>query len=224
MKIWIFFMLCLPLLVQSTYLHVPAPKDVVDQLRSRRFIDEPIAQCKCAFYPCPCPGNRLYVLCVFATFYFVTRPPSFPLLDPGPIGREAAMFFSIAGKTINDKCCNACEPVPKEGLLNANKKNRQQIACKRCRSLIFPNNVVGYIEGAPKELKKMSVGGGEKLPSEKVSWWWCTESDLDFDTVGWQTIDGQKVLMCGDCEFGPFGWREEDNKKFYVAVERVAYI
>lgn len=56
-----------------------------------------------------------------------------------------------------------------------------------------------------------------------MQWWWYTENDLDFDTVGWQTIDGKKCLMCGDCEFGPFGVRSEDNKKFYVAVERMKY-
>ncbi|TKR57907.1 hypothetical protein L596_030550 [Steinernema carpocapsae] len=134
------------------------------------------------------------------------------------------MFFSIAGKTINDACSNGCEKTPKEGLLNSNRKNQKQIVCKRCRSLIFPNNVVGYIENVPFDLKKMSVGGAEKLPTEKVTWWWHTESDLDFDTVGWQTVDAKKVLMCGDCEFGPFGWRTADCKKFYVAVERVEHI
>lgn len=57
----------------------------------------------------------------------------------------------------------------------------------------------------------------------QITEWWYTESDLVFDTVGWQTVEGVKALVCGDCEFGPFGWRSDDSKKFYVSVERVKY-
>lgn len=32
-----------------------------------------------------------------------------------------------------------------------------------------------------------------------------------------------KVLMCGDCELGPIGCRNDESNKFWVAVERVSY-
>uniref|UniRef100_A0AC34RAC7 Uncharacterized protein n=1 Tax=Panagrolaimus sp. JU765 TaxID=591449 RepID=A0AC34RAC7_9BILA len=124
-------------------------------------------------------------------------------------------MFSIAGKTINDKCTGVCEPVDRKGLLNPKGKNAKQIVCRRCQSLIFPQNVAIIVKTPTKEIQNMTVGGTVGTGSQKISEWWYTESDLDFDTVGWQTVDNVKCLMCGDCEFGPFGWRTDDNKKFY---------
>jgi hypothetical protein len=75
-------------------------------------------------------------------------------------------------------------------------------------------------------LKTMSVGGKSGNP-EVTKHWWATEDDLVFDTIGWQNVNGVKVLMCGDCEFGPVGLRivKADGKtKFLVAVERVMYL
>uniref|UniRef100_A0AC34GNW5 Mss4-like protein n=1 Tax=Panagrolaimus sp. ES5 TaxID=591445 RepID=A0AC34GNW5_9BILA len=134
------------------------------------------------------------------------------------------MLFSVAGKTINDKCTGVCETVDRSKIVNEAGKNKQQIVCRRCQSLIFPQNVVVIVKKPTKVIKNMSVGALTGVGSESIKEWWYTESDLDFDTVGWQTVDGVKALVCGDCEFGPFGFRTDDNKKFYVAVERVKYI
>ncbi|KAI6196911.1 Guanine nucleotide exchange factor MSS4 [Aphelenchoides besseyi] len=135
------------------------------------------------------------------------------------------MFFSIAGKTINDKCTGVNEPVNQADLLNAKGKNKRSIVCRRCQSLIFPANVV-VLSKLERELKIMSLNGSASLGKEKTTLWWQTDNDLDFDTIGWQTIDGVKTLMCGDCEFGPVGLREVGAQKstFLVAVERVKYV
>lgn len=77
--------------------------------------------------------------------------------------------------------------------------------------------------GEERELREMSVGGAKGELKEKIDLWWFTDNEFLFDTVGWQTVDGVKSLMCGDCEFGPFGWRTDDNKRFYIAVERMLY-
>lgn len=44
-----------------------------------------------------------------------------------------------------------------------------------------------------RELKLMSHQGAGKVGKEKISWWWFTDDDLDFDTIGFQTVDGVKV-------------------------------
>lgn len=58
-----------------------------------------------------------------------------------------AEMFSIAGKTINDKCTGVCEAVDRTNLLNAAGKNQKNIVCRRCASLIFPPNVVVIVKG-----------------------------------------------------------------------------
>uniref|UniRef100_A0A7E4V6M6 Guanine nucleotide exchange factor MSS4 n=1 Tax=Panagrellus redivivus TaxID=6233 RepID=A0A7E4V6M6_PANRE len=131
------------------------------------------------------------------------------------------MFFSIAGKTINDKCSTSSEKVNTADLVVKGNKNRHNVLCKRCGSLIFVAGTVELVNGPEKKLRYMSTGAVEGKGFDKVSLWWYTASDLTFDTIGWQTVDGLKSLVCGDCEFGPFGWRTDDNKNFYISVERV---
>lgn len=76
-------------------------------------------------------------------------------------------------------------------------------------------------------LKIMSDNSAGPKEFEEISDWWITKNDLVFDTIGWQTVDGVKSLVCGDCEFGPLGIRDivdEEETIFLVAVERVKYI
>lgn len=77
-----------------------------------------------------------------------------------------------------------------------------------------------------RELKKMSVHGAGNSGFETVKLWWKTSNDLDFDTWGAQTVDGVKVIMCGDCEYGPVGLREvgPSSTVLLLAAERVKYI
>jgi len=136
------------------------------------------------------------------------------------------MNVPVGGATVNDKCTGNNEPIPnKVALLNPNQKNKNSIVCRRCQSLIFAPNMVSMVNTF-RELKVMSVGGAGPNKVEGTNYWWNTENDLVFDTVGWQTVNGIKVLMCGDCEFGPIGLRESVGEKtsFLVAVERCAYI
>ncbi|CAI5441294.1 unnamed protein product [Caenorhabditis angaria] len=132
-------------------------------------------------------------------------------------------LFAIRPQPPNTKVNGKCEKVNKDDLINEDDKNLYKIVCRRCNSIIFPEDVVMCIQNQPYQLQIMSHQGKEKLGEEKISWWWYTENDLIFDTVGWQTINKRKVLMCGDCELGPIGFRSEDNKKFWVAVERMKY-
>ncbi|GMR36406.1 hypothetical protein PMAYCL1PPCAC_06601, partial [Pristionchus mayeri] len=132
--------------------------------------------------------------------------------------------FNIVNRPIKN-CSNKCEKVTGErtGLLNGDDRNGKNIVCRRCGSLFFAADTVIYVEDVQRELKLMSHQGAGKVDKEKISWWWFTDDDLDFDTIGFQTVDGVKVLMCGDCEFGPIGLREANGKFFFLAVERCSY-
>ncbi|KJH45092.1 Mss4 protein [Dictyocaulus viviparus] len=128
-------------------------------------------------------------------------------------------------KLVITECDGKREEVNRADLLNVDDKNWNAIVCRRCDSLIFPEDKVGYVENYTAEMPTMTVGGKGSHETEKVSWWWHTKSDMDFDTIGfeWVVIDNKKILLCGDCEFGPVGLRTQDDKEFWVAVERVRY-
>lgn len=54
-----------------------------------------------------------------------------------------------------------------------------------------------YYSGEPIDLRVMTHQGKGEPSYEKISWWWYTEDDMAFDTIGWQTINRKKYLMCG---------------------------
>ncbi|CAD5214999.1 unnamed protein product [Bursaphelenchus xylophilus] len=134
-------------------------------------------------------------------------------------------MFGTAGRKIDENCNQGCEKVEKNNLLNKNGKNAKKILCRRCSSLIFPPNSIKLVDGEKHNLKKMSLHGAANNGSESIELWWKTTNEMDFDTWGCQTVDGTKALMCGDCEFGPFGFRiiGASETTFFVAAERVKY-
>ncbi|KIH62858.1 Mss4 protein [Ancylostoma duodenale] len=129
-------------------------------------------------------------------------------------------------KLVIKECHGRNEEINRDDLLNVDDKNWNTIVCRRCDSVIFPEDRVKYIEDYTVELPEMIPGGKGSTGSEKISWWWYTKNDKDFDTIGyaWVVIDGKKTLLCGDCEFGPIGLRTPDDKEYWVAVERVRYV
>ncbi|VDM83566.1 unnamed protein product [Strongylus vulgaris] len=115
--------------------------------------------------------------------------------------------------------------VNRDDLLNVDDKNWNTIVCRRCGAVIFPEDRVKYVEDYTVELPEMIPGGRGSTNKERISWWWHTKNDKDFDTIGffWDVIDNKMTLLCGDCEFGPIGLRTMDDKEFWIAVERVRY-
>ncbi|VDM94870.1 unnamed protein product [Thelazia callipaeda] len=104
-------------------------------------------------------------------------------------------------------------------------RNKKKVLCRRCKGEVFAALHAKLINGKePKMLKEMSVGGKLGQQCEKTDVWWFTSNEYDFETIGFMTLDGGlNALMCGDCEFGPIGWRTRDNKNFWVAAERMDY-
>uniref|UniRef100_A0A915AI86 Guanine nucleotide exchange factor MSS4 n=1 Tax=Parascaris univalens TaxID=6257 RepID=A0A915AI86_PARUN len=132
-------------------------------------------------------------------------------------------MFTVNPALVNENCSTKNEPTDVSVLIGSNEKNSKTIRCRRCQSLVFEANKATLLKGEERELREMSVGGAKGKLKEKIDLWWFTDNEFLFDTVGWQTVDGVKSLMCGDCEFGPFGWRTDDNKRFYIAAERMLY-
>lgn len=138
------------------------------------------------------------------------------MIDASKIFREKIVEKDVSGKN---------EPVDRYEVLNCDDKNWQSIVCRRCDSLIFPEDRVKCIEDYKVSLPIMTKGGKGSKETEEVSWWWHSTNEMDFDTIGyaWVVIDNKKTLLCGDCEFGPIGLRSLDDKEFWIAVERVSY-
>ena len=60
---------------------------------------------------------------------------------------------------------------------------------------------------------------------ESLKDYWMVEDMYTFDNVGFTNSVGTvKYLICADCEIGPIGWHDTNNKKrFYIALDRVKH-
>lgn len=66
-----------------------------------------------------------------------------------------------------------------------------------------------------------SEPGGDQLTSH-----WLVVDMFHFENIGFSnTVNaGDKYLVCADCEVGPIGWSNVNNKcEYYVAADRVHY-
>ena len=73
--------------------------------------------------------------------------------------------------------------------------------------------------------KKKDFAGGEEHQGEILQEHWMVSDMFTFENVGFSmTVDSIKYLACADCECGPIGWHDINEKtKFYVAVARVGH-
>ena len=65
-----------------------------------------------------------------------------------------------------------------------------------------------------------SVDDGEMLTN-----YWLVDNMYTFENIGFSnTVGTIKYLICADCEIGPIGWHDIQNKDaFYVSLERVEH-
>lgn len=65
--------------------------------------------------------------------------------------------------------------------------------------------------------------GAEEHQGETLKKHWLVSDMFAFENVGFSmTVDSIKYLACADCECGPIGWHDiNDKTQFYIAVERV---
>lgn len=64
------------------------------------------------------------------------------------------------------------------------------------------------------------------LDGDTVTSHWLVDDMYTFENVGFTKDVGKiKYLICADCEIGPIGWHNLDEKKcFYVALDRVKHV
>ena len=100
-------------------------------------------------------------------------------------------------------------------------KNRQ-IHCPRCRSKICLADTAVLVESEMK-MSRYKVDAPEH---EIVTKFWLLNSLMAFENIGVShLVENIKFLSCADCEVGPIGWHDiNDKTKFYIAAERVRYL
>lgn len=64
------------------------------------------------------------------------------------------------------------------------------------------------------------------LDGDTLTAHWLVDDMYTFENVGFSKDVGKiKYLICADCEIGPIGWHNLDNKKcFYIALNRVKHV
>ena len=85
-------------------------------------------------------------------------------------------------------------------------------------------NTVSFITSLVSQLFLPSMTEQEPAGDTLVKHW-LVEDMFHFENVGFsKTVQNIKYLICADCEIGPIGWHDVNNKKeFFVACERVKY-
>ncbi|XP_022094524.1 guanine nucleotide exchange factor MSS4-like [Acanthaster planci] len=120
---------------------------------------------------------------------------------------------------------NAAESKVKE-LTDEKGMNIKNLACARCQSIVLRP---GLANATQKEffLPHMKVKSANQEPNdgETLQDFWLVEGMYTFENVGFtNTVQNIKYLICADCEVGPIGCHELQNRdNFFVAVDRVMY-
>ena len=59
---------------------------------------------------------------------------------------------------------------------------------------------------------------------EEITKFWSVDDIFTFENMTFsKTVENMKYLSCCDCEIGPIGFQDLNNKICYVAYERVTY-
>ncbi|VDO19769.1 unnamed protein product [Heligmosomoides polygyrus] len=103
----------------------------------------------------------------------------------------------------------------RDDVLNIDDKNWQPIVCRRCDAQILGEDKVRLNEGECSFITNLCSASG-------VCWWALEIHPLSVSIKRCST-DWHPILLCGDCELGPIGLRNPDERAFWIAAERVAY-
>ena len=89
--------------------------------------------------------------------------------------------------------------------------------------LVMEEFLLGLLQKfLPSMTEKYQIGS--EPSGEDVELFWKVEEQLHFENVGFsKTVNGEKFLICADCERGPIGWTQLSQPQSYVAIDRVKY-
>ncbi|XP_064598828.1 guanine nucleotide exchange factor MSS4-like [Liolophura sinensis] len=106
-------------------------------------------------------------------------------------------------------------------------KNRTKIVCQLCSSVILLPGKAAYVSKEfPLPHMKKKKEGTDVADAEELSDYWVVDDMFTFENVGFSNTVGMiKYLTCADCEIGPVGWHDLNNKKaYYISLTRVQHV
>uniref|UniRef100_A0A1A9WKS8 Guanine nucleotide exchange factor MSS4 n=1 Tax=Glossina brevipalpis TaxID=37001 RepID=A0A1A9WKS8_9MUSC len=107
-----------------------------------------------------------------------------------------------------------------------NNKNKQNIRCRYCNSLILRNQQGEYtkLQVDLPLMHQKNTRDVNTVETEKLIDFWLVNDMFIFENVGFSnTVDKRKYLTCADCDIGPLGYFDINTKKCYLALQRVHY-
>ncbi|XP_065075772.1 guanine nucleotide exchange factor MSS4 homolog [Ochlerotatus camptorhynchus] len=113
-----------------------------------------------------------------------------------------------------------------------NEKNKTNVKCTHCDSLILKPATADYVESEfdlpePQQKRRQSsdpVGEPAPFTCEKLKHFWVVSDMFTFENIGFShTVDKTKYLICADCEIGPVGYHDLQTKRCYIALQRVKH-
>lgn len=121
---------------------------------------------------------------------------------------------------------------PNVAELIENEKNKTNVKCTHCDSLMLKPATAVYVEeeyDLPEQGQKTRgpldpVGEPPAITYEKLKHFWVVNDMFTFENIGFShTVDQTKFLVCADCEIGPVGYHDLQTKRCYIALERVKH-
>lgn len=104
-------------------------------------------------------------------------------------------------------------------------KNKTKLFCERCNSTVLLPMKAVYceVEFFLPHMKKKTDGTSET--GETLKKYWKVDDMFEFENLGFtNTVETIKYLICADCEIGPIGWHDiNDKAAFYIALDRVKH-
>ncbi|XP_055637768.1 guanine nucleotide exchange factor MSS4 homolog [Toxorhynchites rutilus septentrionalis] len=121
--------------------------------------------------------------------------------------------------------------VPNMTELIENEKNKTDVKCTHCDSLILKPASARYVESEydlpePHAKKRSTTAGGPvEFACETLKDFWVVNDMFTFENIGFsRTVDNTKYLICADCEIGPVGYHDLQTKRCYIALQRVKHV
>lgn len=117
--------------------------------------------------------------------------------------------------------------------LMENEKNKTNVRCTHCDSLMLKPGCADYVEveydlPEPRQKKRTSESAGEPTPDfacQKLTRFWVVADMFTFENIAFShTVANTKYLICADCEIGPVGYHDLETKKCYIALQRVKHV
>ncbi|CAH1779019.1 unnamed protein product [Owenia fusiformis] len=130
---------------------------------------------------------------------------------------EAAQSYSVDRSTLPKEVAEQVKDC----------KNVNSVVCERCQSVVLKPLAATFVQKKAflPHMKKKSddqtIEDGEMLQN-----YWVVADMFDFENVGFlKTVGTIKYLICADCEVGPIGYQNlEDKTALYVSLDRVKHL